>query len=650
MKIKQIALLIALALSGDLVQAACTGNVVIGAIDSGVTDRETGRGCMNALIKDEPNRWGNHGAFVRHVTRLSNNWKKRRIISGREHGALVNAAARSDIGKTLTVKLLAFNDFHGNIDGATLTFSNSTDGLNQVSAGGVDYLAAHINALAAANPHTTIVSAGDLIGASPLVSALFHDEPTIEAMNRLGLALNAVGNHEFDEGKDELLRMQNGGCHPTDAANTCKGAEVGTPVPFEGAKFQFLAANVVEQATGKTLFPPYAIRNYLGNKAAFIGMTLKDTPSIVTPSGVAGLEFRDEADTVNALIPAMTRRGVEAIVVLIHQGGFNSGGINGCEGVSSPVADIVKRFDDEVDLAITGHTHQQYVCELPNAAGRRIPVTSAGSYGRLITDIDMTLDTATREVIGVTAVNQVVTREGVTPVAELTRLVQNYQGVAAPIANAPFGKITADITRTMNAAGESALGDVIADSQLEATQAAGFGAAVVAFMNPGGIRADLTFASSPAGEGDGNVTYQEVFTVQPFGNSLVTQTLTGQQIYDALEQQWGSAQPYVRILQVSVGFTYQHTYDAGDPLGGQYVCDGSVKINGVALDKAAHYRVTTNSFLADGGDNFSIFTEGVDKLGGAQDLDAFEDYFSKRPAGVAPGPQNRIVKVSACIP
>ncbi|HRY16590.1 MAG TPA: metallophosphoesterase, partial [Candidatus Competibacteraceae bacterium] len=504
MKIKSIFLFSTLMLSGHPAQAACTGNVIIGAVDSGVADRETGRGCMNALIEDEPNRWGNHGDFVSHVAALTHQWVRADVINRRERRALRSAAARSDIGKTLTVKLIAFNDFHGNIDGATLMFSNSTDSLNQVPAGGVDYLAAHINALAALNSHTTIVSAGDLIGASPLVSALFHDEPTIEAMNRLGLALNAVGNHEFDEGKDELLRMQNGGCYPIDTANTCKGAEVGTSVPFEGAKFQFLAANVVEQATGKTLFPPYVIRDYRGNKAAFIGMTLKDTPSIVTPSGVAGLEFRDEADTVNALISTITRRGAEAIIVLIHQGGFNSGGINGCEGVSGPIAGMVSRLNDEVDLVITGHTHQQYVCELPNAAGRRIPVTSAGSFGRLITDIDMTLDTATREVISVTAVNQVVTRAGVTPVAELTRLVDNYQAVAAPIANTPFGKITADITRAANAAGESALGDVIADSQLEATEADGFGEAMVAFMNPGGIRADLTFASSPAGEGDGN--------------------------------------------------------------------------------------------------------------------------------------------------
>lgn len=648
--LKSISLFGILALNGALAHAACTGNVVVGAVDSGVANRETGRGCMEALVQDQPNRWGDHGSFIRYVAVLAGGWKKDRIIDWRERGALVSAAARSEVGKTLTIKLVAFNDFHGNIDGGTLTFSSTLDGLSRVPAGGVDFLAAHINALRATNPHTTVVSAGDLIGASPLVSALFHDEPTIEAMNRLGLAFNAVGNHEFDEGKNELLRMQKGGCHPTDTSNTCKGKQVGTRFPFEGAKFQFLAANVVEQATGRTLLPGYAVRNYLGNKVAFIGMTLEATPNIVTPSGVAGLEFEDEADTVNALIPAIARRGAETIIVLVHEGGINGGSINGCVGVSNPIADIVRRLDDEVDLVITGHTHNQYICALPNAANRPIPVTSAGSFGRLITDIDVTLDTTTKEVIGVDAVNRVVAREGVTPVAQLTQLVENYKKIVAPVANAPIGKITADITRDANVGGESALGDVIADAQLEATQAVGFGEAVVAFMNPGGIRADLTFASSPSGEGDGVVTYQEAFTVQPFGNSLVTNTLTGQQIYDLLEQQWGSAQPSARILQVSAGFAYQHAYDASDPLGGKYVCDGSVKIAGTLVDKAASYRVTMNSFLADGGDNFSVFAQGKEPLGGAQDLDALQAYFNNRPTGVEPGSRDRIAKVDACNP
>lgn len=645
--IKGIAFVL-LAATGAWSHAACTGNVMVGEVDSGVRNRETDRGCLETLLSDQPNRWGSQRAFADYVNQLTREWREQRVISGRERVLLLGAAARSGIGKTLTVKLVAFNDFHGNLDGATLTLTSPTDGLNRSPAGGVDFLAAHLDALRAQNPHTTVVSAGDLIGASPLVSSLFHDEPTIEAMNRLGLAFNAVGNHEFDEGKDELLRMQRGGCHPADAINTCKGAEVGTPVPFEGATFAFLAANVVEQATGKTLLPGYAVRDYLGHKIAFIGMTLEATPSIVTPSGVAGLEFKDEADTVNALIPEIARQGAEAVVVLVHEGGFNSGGINGCAGVSGPIADIVRRLDDAVDLVVTGHTHNTYICTLPNAAGRPIPVTSAGSFGRLITDIDLTLDTSTRRVTGVRAVNRAVLRAGVTPVARLTRLVEDYKTLVAPVANRPVGKISADIVRATNPAGESALGDVLADAQIEATRAAGFGDAVIAFMNPGGIRADLTFASSPAGEGDGVVTYQEIFTVQPFGNSLVTKTLTGRQLYALLEQQWSAVQPSARVLQVSAGFGYQHAYDANKPLGGRYVCDGSVTLNGVAVDQTARYRVTMNSFLADGGDNFSVFAQGADPLGGAQDLDALEAYFAARPAGAEPGTQDRITKVESC--
>lgn len=635
---------------GTWAHAECTGNITVGEVNSGVRNRETDRGCLEKLLLDQPNQWGSQRAFTNYVKDLTREWRKQGWISGWEHAFLLRAAVQSEVGKRLTVKLVAFNDFHGNLDGATLTLTSPADGLNRTPAGGVDFLAAHIGALRATNPHTTVVSAGDLIGASPLVSSLFHDEPTIEAMNRLGLAFNAVGNHEFDEGKDELLRMQRGGCHPTDTANTCKGVAVGTPVPFEGAAFGFLAANVVERASGKTLLPGYAIRDYLGHKIAFIGMTLEATPGIVTPSGVAGLDFKDEAETVNALIPDISRAGTEAIVVLVHEGGVNSGSVNRCEGVSNPIADIVRRLDNKVDLVVTGHTHNAYVCALPNAAGRSIPVTSAGSFSRLITDIDLTFETTRGELTDVQAVNRVVTREGVTPVAQLTQLVANYKAIVAPVANRPVGKITADITRTANASGESALGDVLADAQFEATRAVGFGEAVVAFMNPGGIRTDLTFASSPVGEGDGVVTYQEIFTVQPFGNSLVTKTLTGQQLYDLLEQQWNATQPFARILQVSAGFRYQHTYEASKPLGGRYLCDGSVTINGVAVNKAARYRVTMNSFLADGGDNFSVFAQGADPLGGAQDLDALEAYFNARPTGAEPGSQDRIVKVERCGP
>jgi 5'-nucleotidase len=538
---------------------------------------------------------------------------------------------------TLNVQILALNDFHGNLEPPTSSSGcvpavSGCPAPNTV-AGGAEYLATHINNLRALNPNTVVVSAGDLIGASPLLSALFHDEPTIEAFNQMGLDFNAVGNHEFDEGWHELSRMQKGGCHPVDG---CLDGD-----DFAGADFEFLAANVVRSDNGKTIFPAYKIRSFGGTRIAFIGMTLEGTPLIVTPSGISDLEFRDEAETVNALVPQLKAKGVETIVVLIHEGGSQSTSAattdpNGCVGISGPILDIVNNFDDEVDVVVSGHTHLPYNCSIDGKL-----VTSAFSFGRLVTKIDLTIDRATGEVVTKVADNKIVTRD-VPKDPFITTLIAKYNAIAAPLANRVIGSITAPITRTNNAAGESALGDVIADGQLAATTDPSLGGAEVAFMNPGGIRADLSYPSSPAGEGDGNVTYGEMFTVQPFGNSMVTMTLTGAQIERLLEEQFaGCTLASARILQVSEGFTY--TWSASGP-----VCDkvdpSTIMLHGVVVDPSANYRVTVNSFLADGGDSFPILTQGTDRLGGAVDTDAFEAYFAAN-SPVAPGPQNRITMV-----
>ena len=592
--------------------------------------------------------------------------------------ALTLAGATAAQAANVTVKVIAFNDFHGQLESPGTLRVNAAAATPTVPVGGADFFAGHIARLKAQNPNSVVVSAGDLIGATPLVSALFHDEPTIEAMNLAGLEFNAVGNHEFDEGKDELKRMQSGGCHPTDVDNTCKGLQVGTPYPFSGAKFKFLAANVEETATGKTIFPPYAIKNFGKTRVAFIGMTLKDTPSIVTPSGVAGLEFKDEAATVNALVPKLRARGVEAIVVLIHQGGtvpVTQAGdtINGCAGglAGTPLPPIVSALDDEVDLVISGHTHQAYNCQLANSVGRLIPVTSANSIGRVLSDIDLTINDANGEVVGISANNILVDRNhpATTPNAQIAGIVSQYKALATPIANRVIGAITAAMPHNAaNGAGEIALGDVIADAQLAATTPAGFGEAVAAFMNPGGIRSPgFTFTSSAAGEGDGKVTYGEAFTVQPFGNSLVTLSLTGEQIHIMLEEQFtgchaGNApaawnypasdttgQPFNRILQVSEGFSY--AWSASGP-----ACDKvdptSISINGATLDLNASYRITVNNFLADGGDKIYVLARGTNRLGGAQDVDALEDWFNNPAADanpgvngvqIAPGAQDRIM-------
>jgi len=527
------------------------------------------------------------------------------------------------------VQILGLNDFHGNLEPP----AGSGGRIGATNAGGVEYLATHVDQLRATNPNTLFVSAGDLIGATPLISALFHDEPTIEAFNLMGLDYNGVGNHEFDEGVDELLRMQSGGCHPVDGCIDGDG--------FGGASFDFLAANVKYKDTGETIFPPYKIHHFPGVKVAIVGMTLEGTPSIVSPAGIQTVDFLDEAESVNALVPELKRQNVETIIVLLHEGGtttnpLNETTIDQCGTLSGALPPIVEAMDDEIDVVVTGHTNWAVNCEIDGKV-----VTGAASAGRLITDIDLTISRATKDVVEASVDNKIVTRD-VPMTAALTELVTKYRDISAPFANRVIGSITGPITRTANAAGESALGDVIADSQLDATDDPGFGDAVVAFMNPGGIRTDLTFPSSAAGEGDGNVTYGEAFAVQPFGNSLVTMTLTGAQIDTLLEQQFdnpGLGQN--RILQVSDGFSY--TWQASAPAGSK-VAAGTIMINGVVVDPAASYRVTVNSFLADGGDNFAVLIDGTNRLGGDVDLDAVEKYFQAN-SPVSPGPQNRITRV-----
>ncbi|MEN8133638.1 MAG: bifunctional metallophosphatase/5'-nucleotidase [Pseudomonadota bacterium] len=520
----------------------------------------------------------------------------------------------------VNLKILAINDFHGNI---------ATSSGNFGGTGRADFLATNIQAAEEGADNSILVSAGDLFGASPLISALFHDEPTIEAMNLIGLDINAVGHHEFDEGPDELLRMQNGGSHPVDGDLDGDG--------FAGADFEFLSATVVVDETDETLFPAFTIRNYQGVRVAFIGMTLEGTPSIVSPSGVAGLTFQDEVDTANALVHVLQQKmNIESFVILLHEGGFSNGGLNDCgTELVGPITDITAALDDAVDLVIAGHTNDEFVCEVDGKW-----VTMADNRGRLFTDIDVTLNRVTKDMT-VVAINNIPNLQaGVLPDPAVTGLIDKYDTLSAPLANSAIGTITSDIVRSPNFAGESALGDVIADAQLASTSPAGFGDAVVAFMNPGGIRNDLDFASGGP-ELDGEVTIGEAFSVQPFGNSLVTMTLTGAQIDTLLEQQW-VGQPFPRILQISAGFSY--TWDAA-AVDGVKVDPASVVINGEALDLAASYRITVNSFLAAGGENFTVLTEGTDRLGGEVDLDALVNYF-KLNSPVSPGPQDRITRLN----
>jgi 5'-nucleotidase len=524
------------------------------------------------------------------------------------------------------LRILAINDFHGYLrpPPGGIRIADPADRTSKitVAAGGAEHMATLVRQLRQDHNNTIFVAAGDLIGASPFLSAMFHDEPTIEALSMMGLEVASVGNHEFDEGKDELLRMQNGGCHPVDK---CQG-----PHPFPGAKFHYLAASTFEKDTGRTIFPAYEIREFEGIPVAFIGLTLKGTPGIVSPSGVADLEFRDEAETVNALVPELKARGVEAIVVLIHEGGLPSGDYNECPGISGPIVDIVRKFDRAVDVVISGHTHQAYVCDID---GRL--VTSGDKYGTIVTAIDLKLDSATRDVISASADNIIVRTGAYAGDPEQTALLASYDKFAAPIADRRAGSITETLSRAPNDAGESALGDIIADAQLAATRADADGGAVIAFTNPGGIRTDI------AKKDDGAVTYADVFSSQPFRNQLVTLTLTGAQIKDMLEQQWlDPKRP--RILQVSRGFSYG--WDNAKPYGDHVGAD-RMSLNGQRIDPAKSYRVTVNNYLADGGDGFAVLKDGTAQRFGIYDVDALYGYFQAN-SPIAPIATDRIARIN----
>jgi 5'-nucleotidase len=546
------------------------------------------------------------------------------------------------------VQILGLNDFHGQLEVVNpISSSGGRIGSLQgsfpnqtclapgcIPAGGVEYLATHVRALQAENPNSVFVSAGDLIGATPLLSALFHDEPSIEAFNLMDLDYNGVGNHEFDEGVTELLRMRYGdeaggrytpaspdGCHPVDGC--------GDGDPYHGSDFPFLAANVAYKDNGETIFPPYAIHEFeRGARVAFVGMTLEGTPLIVSPGGIASVDFLDEAATVNSLVPHLRAQGVEAIVVLLHEGGTvpvsgNGAGvvdaINDCTNPTGALPPIVEAMDDEIDIVITGHTNWAVNCEIDGKI-----VTGAASQGRLITDIDGRVSPANGDFVGPIRVNNRIVTQDVPKAADLTALIAEYNVFAGPIAAEVVGATTAAMDRNARTAAlESTLGQLIADAQLASTVGAPANAQI-AFMNPGGIRANLDA---------GPITHGEAFAVQPFSNIVTTKTMTGAQIELLLEQQFtvntGSAAGSLRssptVLQVSEGFTY--AWDPDGPAGNR-VDPASIQLNGITLDPAGSYRVTMNNFLGTGGDDFPAFTLGTDEVTGLDDLVVLEQYLA----------------------
>ncbi|WDM15659.1 bifunctional metallophosphatase/5'-nucleotidase [Streptomyces lavenduligriseus] len=547
-------------------------------------------------------------------------------------------------GRYQDVQLLSFNDLHGNLEPPSGSSGRVTelqpDGTTKtIDAGGVEYLATHLRQARKGRPYSVTAAGGDLVGASPLLSGLFHDEPTVEALNKLDLDVTSVGNHEFDEGARELARLQNGGCHPKDGCYTDQ--------EFQGADFPYLAANVQDDKTGKPILKPYWVWKKNGVKIGFIGVTLEGTPGVVSAEGVKGLTFKDETETINKYAKVLQRQGVQSIVALVHEGGYPASGSynydcdspGAGDGISGPIVDIAKNVTPAVDALVTGHTHQAYVCTVPDPSGRPRMVTSASSFGRLYTDTTLTYDRRTGDIVrtAVNSANHVVTRD-VPKAQDITDLIGKWNTLAAPIGNRPIGYISGDIGNTGT---ESPMGDLVADAQLA------YGRELdprtsLALMNPGGVRAGLTYAAKGA-EGDGVVTYAEGFTVQPFSNTVNLVDLTGAQLVQALKEQVsGPNEAAPRILQPSAGLTY--TLDLTKS-GADRVVTDSIRLNGAPIDPAATYRVAMNAFLAGGGDGFASLGQGKNPLVGTDDLAALVKYLtanSSASSPIAPPAANRI--------
>ncbi|WP_328426585.1 bifunctional metallophosphatase/5'-nucleotidase [Streptomyces sp. NBC_00443] len=550
-------------------------------------------------------------------------------------------------GRYQDVQLLSFNDLHGNLEPPAGSSGRVTelqaDGTTKtIDAGGVEYLATHLRQAREGEKYSITAAGGDMVGASPLISGLFHDEPTIEALNKLDLDVTSVGNHEFDEGAKELARLQKGGCHPTAGCYSDK--------KFKGADFPYLAANVLDEKTGKPILKPYWVWKKRDVKVGFIGVTLEDTPGVVSAEGVKGLKFKDEVETINKYAKVLQRQGVKSIVALIHEGGapasasynYDCEAPGAGDGVSGPIVDIAKNITPQVDALVTGHTHAAYVCSIDDPSGKPRMVTSAASFGRLYTDTTLTYDRYTGDIArtAVKSANRVVTRD-VPKAPDMTRLISKWNTLAAPIGNRAIGYVSADIP---SAGTESPLGDLIADAQLA------YGKELdpetdLALMNPGGIRAPLTYAAKGV-EGDGVVTYAEGFTVQPFSNTVNLQDLTGAQLIQVLKEQVsGTNAASPKVLQISSGLTY--TLDLTKS-GGDRVVSDSIKLNGEAINPTATYRVATNNFLAGGGDGFPTLGQGTNDLVGTDDLTVLEKYLTANSSAtnpIAPPAANRITVV-----
>ena len=559
--------------------------------------------------------------------------------------ACATTPIRQGTSGPVEVQILAINDFHGALEPPKLLVAaKSLDGRDvEVPVGGAAYLAGAAKALRAAQAHSVTVSAGDTIGATPLPSALFLDEPAIDALDLVGVEFNAIGNHEFDKGSDELRRMQMGGCEKHTSRQPCRVQ------PFNGAGFRMLAANVLT-ADGRTLFPGTGIKDFGQVQLGFVGMTLKETATLVTPAGVKGLVFADEAAAANAAVAPLRAAGADAIVLLIHQGARQKGGYNdkSCPELSGDLLPIVDRLDPAIRVVISGHTHASYVCTYRKPDGTNVLLTSAGRSGMMITDIRLGLR-AGGQVPEVRSVDNVLVQgEGFTaggkqvaispafrrfdPDPAAAALVARYVQASQAEAQRVVGRLSAPVTKDASPDREFTAGNLVADAQLAATRRHG---AQVAFINSGGVRTDLVPGR------DGTVTFGQIFAMQPFGNNLVVKTLDGAQLLRLLEQQFAGANSAddAAILLPSAGFTFRYDLER---LAGQRIVGAT--LDGRPIVPSTRYRVTTNNFLASGGDGFTVLPEGTNTVDADVDVDALEAYL--KAGAEAPG-LGRIKDVNA---
>jgi len=509
-------------------------------------------------------------------------------------------------GRYFDAHLLGINDFHGNLTGAGQIYTDPYSGFRG-AAGGAAVLARYLKERERANPGSTVlVHSGDMVGASPPESGLLQDEPTIRVLNEIGFDVGTPGNHEFDEGLDELLRLLNGGPSQFPPGST-----------FEGQDFPLVSANIVDADTKEPIFDPYLIKRIKGVPVAFIGATTITTPTVVEQGAVDGLEFLDEAEAVNSYVPELKRKGVEAMVLLIHEGGTQDRFPFGT--ISPRISDVTRALDPEVDVVMCGHSHTA----LNSRVDGRL-VVQASSFGRAFEDVRITLDRRTGDVADASANLVPVWSFNPPDIADPAHAVAGDPGVqaivddaveqVAPLVNRYISTASTDLLAGRdggaNAAGESPLGDLIADAQRWRMDTQ------FAFMNPGGIRARIQA---------GPVTWGELFAVQPFANDLVKMDLTGAQVWTLLGQQFQT--PSNRILEISgLHYTYHLTSPTTGVIDAVFAGPPGDDSQPVPNDGSVTYTVTVNSFLAGGGDGFTVLRDGTNRVVGPVDLDALVEY------------------------